>query len=84
MSHMNAEQVNEWIQNWMNDNSIDEEDPAERLDNDMLRLGAVSILQFARDAGLIDLAEYQKGMNPIVNRTHPELGEYYYSPDDES
>ncbi|MEE9304470.1 hypothetical protein [Candidatus Vondammii sp. HM_W22] len=73
---MNRQQVNEWVQNWMDEHS-DPDMPDELLNSDTLRVGAVSILQFARDAGLITQADYQEGMNPIVSRTHPELGEHY-------
>jgi len=73
---MNKDQVNDWIQGWMDDHS-DPEYPDELLDNIRLRVGAVSILQFARDAGLICMDDYQLGLNPIVSRTHPDLGEKY-------
>jgi hypothetical protein len=79
---MNTSEINEWIQNWMDEHN-DPESPDELLDNSMLRLGAVSILQFARDSGLISKDEYQLGMNPIVSRTHPELGEHYLVTDAE-
>lgn len=74
----NAEQVNEWIQIWMDDHSDEETAPDDFLPPNQLRMGAASILGFARDAGLITQEQYQQGLNPIVKRTHPELKEEYF------
>ena len=72
MALYNSADINEWIQNWMDENLDDFLQP------DDLRVGAVSILQFARDSGLITQEQYQQGLNPIVSRTHPELKEEYF------
>ncbi len=69
---MDQEQVNTWIQNWM-DEHTDPENPDDLLDPKHLRIGAVSILQFAKDAGLISLDAYNLGLCLIVQRIHPEL-----------
>jgi len=73
---MNRVEINQWVQDWMDEHS-NRDDPDDYLDNHQLRVSAVSILQFARDAGLITMDEYQVGLNPIVSRTHPELGEVF-------
>jgi len=77
VSVMKFDQINSWIQNWIDEHS-DSDAPEDILEPKALRGGAVSILQFARDAGLITQEEYQIGLNPIVQRTHPELGEEYF------
>jgi len=68
MYSISPAEINEWILGWMDDRSAPE-NPDDQLDNSMLRTGAVSILQFARDSGLISMEKYQAGMNPIVSRT---------------
>lgn len=65
---MNADQVNDWVQGWM-DQHGDADSPDDMLDKAALRIGAVSILQFARDAGVISMDEYTAGISPIAERT---------------
>jgi len=77
MALFNATQVNEYISDLM-----DEHTNMDNLDDYMesteLRVLAVSVLQFACDAGLITLEERQQGLNHIVRRTHPQDREEYF------
>lgn len=62
----------------MDDHSNEEDAPDDFLTNTVLRIGAVSILTFASDAGLVTDDEFAQCMNSIVNRTHPEHKEEFY------
>lgn len=77
MTLFNATQVNEYISNLM-DEHTDMENPDDYMERKELRVLAVSVLQFACDAGLITLEERQQGLNHIVKRTHPEDREEYF------
>lgn len=65
VTRMDKQQVLEWVLSWVEEHS-DQENPDDFLDERMLRIGAVSLLQFARDSGQIDMEDYKMLLGPVI------------------